>query len=165
MDWLTIFGTIVTLIGTGVTIQQARAAAKSKKDAEAYFNAISSVRKAVALSRICNAAKEARERARQMRQVASGVRGLDARKTMEQLEDLMHELDKNSVFLAEIDCNSLFDALKADMASLRDETDLQLKAKIADSLFAGFGRIDIASNNLQQRLEMPEPSGTSSPKP
>lgn len=164
MDWLTIFGTVVTLIGTGVTIQQARAAAKSKKDAEAYFNAISSVRKAVALSRICDVAEQARTPARQMRQVASGGRGLNAQKAMEILEELIHELGLNSVLLAELDCKSHFDQLKADLVSLRAETDPRRKAEFADSLLTGFSHIHIASNSLKQRLELPEPSATSSPK-
>ena len=164
MDWLTIFGTIVTLIGTGVTIQQAHAAAKSKKDAEAYFNAISSVRKAVALSRVCDVAEQARTAARQMRQVASGGRGLNVRKTMELIEDLIHELGLNSTLLGELECNSHFDQLKADLISLKAETNPLRQAAFADSLLAGFSHIHIASTSLKQNLELPEPAATSSPK-
>lgn len=164
MDGLTIFGTIVTVIGTGITIQQARAAARSEKGAEKYFNAISSVRKAVALSRVCDVAEQARTAARQMRQVASGGRGLNVRKTTELIEELIHELGLNSALLADLECNSHFDKLKADLISLKAETDPQRQATFADSLLEGFSDIHIASTKLKQNLELPEPAATSSPK-
>ncbi|MBZ0212931.1 MAG: hypothetical protein K8H99_03930 [Nitrospirae bacterium] len=153
LAWLTGIGTVVTVVGTVVTIVQARAASRSRHGAEAYFIAIASVRKVIAITKLCHIVGQARDLAKQLRLVGPGARGVNMRKTVQALEECLHQCGLNPTLIEEVECASLLNQLKQELARLTDANGLEVGTK----LLSGVNDIHIALMRLREEIELPNP--------